>query len=113
VPLQVVWGENTYRDGIDITPEEFYMRLPDAKVMPSTSQPSPAAFKAVYEDLLQKGFDILSVHISSKLSGTLDSAIQARQSIAKGNISVDSFTTSMGMGFPPMAAARPPRRAPR
>jgi DegV family protein with EDD domain len=107
VPLQVVWGENTYRDGIDITPERFYTLLPDAKVMPSTSQPSPAAFKAVYEELLVKGCDILSVHISSKLSGTVDSAMQARQGFPKANIEViDSLSTSMGMGFPLMAAAR-------
>lgn len=107
VPLQLVWGEDTYRDGVDITPEAFYSRLPDAKVMPTTSQPSPAAFKAVYEDLLMKGHDILSVHISSKLSGTVDSAIQAKQSLPKGNIEViDSLTTSMCMGFPLLAAAR-------
>jgi len=107
VPLQVVWGEDTYRDGIDITPEKFYTKLPDAKIMPTTSQPSPAAFKAVYEELLKDGWDILSVHISSKLSGTVDSAVQARQSLPKGNIEIiDSLSTSMGMGFPLMAAAR-------
>ena len=55
VPLQVIWGEETYRDGLDLSTEQFYARLPEAKVMPTTSQPSPAAFRAVYETLLEFG----------------------------------------------------------
>lgn len=107
VPLQVIWGPDTYRDSVDIHPSEFYQRLQGAKVMPSTSQPSPAAFSAVYGALVAQGFDILSIHISSSLSGTMDSALQARKDYPKANISiVDSRTTSMGMGFPVLLAAR-------
>lgn len=107
VPLQLIWGEETYRDGIDITPEEFYIRLPDAKVMPTTSQPSPAAFHAVYKNLLEQGNEILSVHISSKLSGTVDSALQARQTFPNAPIEIiDSLSTSLGMGFAILEAAR-------
>ncbi len=107
VPLQVIWGNETYRDGIDIQPVEFYQRLSTAKVMPSTSQPSPAAFKALYEDLLSKGYHILSVHISSKLSGTLDSAIQAKQMLPGAPIElIDSQFTSLGMGFPILFGAK-------
>ena len=51
VPLQVIWGSETFRDGIDILPEEFYARLATSKVNPTTSQPSPAAFKELYEKL--------------------------------------------------------------
>lgn len=107
IPLQLIWGEDTYRDGVDITPLEFYTRLKDAKVMPSSSQPSPAAFQQVYTDLLDKGYDILSVHISSKLSGTLDSAIQAKNMIGTDRIAlVDSRTTSMALGFSALVTAR-------
>lgn len=107
VPLQLIWGDETYRDGIDITPEAFYTRLPHSKTMPTTSQPSPAAFRVVYEDLLHKGNDILSIHISSKLSGTIDSATQARQAFPDAAIEViDSLSTSMGMGFAVLEAAR-------
>ena len=107
VPLQVIWGEETYRDGLDITNEQFYARLGEAKVMPTTSQPSPAAFRTVYENLLDAGYDILSVHISSKLSGTMDSAIQARQTFPNAKIElVDSLSTSLGMGFAVLEAGR-------
>ncbi|MHB8857743.1 MAG: DegV family protein [Bellilinea sp.] len=107
IPLQLIWGEDTYRDGLDITPLEFYTRLKSAKVMPSSSQPSPAAFHSVYTDLLDKGFDILSIHISAKLSGTLDSAIQAKNMIGSDRIAlVDSKSTSMALGFLTLLAAR-------
>lgn len=107
VPLQVIWGEETYRDGLDLSTEQFYARLAEAKVMPTTSQPSPAAFRAVYENLLESGYEILSVHISSKLSGTMDSAIQARQTFPNAKIElVDSLSTSLGMGFAVLEAAR-------
>jgi DegV family protein with EDD domain len=107
VPLQVIWGDETYRDGIDINPEQFYTRLAQAKGMPTTSQPSPAAFIKIYEKLLDSGYDILSVHISSKLSGTVDSAIQAKQTFPGANIEIiDSLSASMGLGFSILEAAR-------
>ena len=107
VPLQLNWGENTYRDGIDLSAEEFYTRLQTASVMPSTSQPTPSIFESIYRDLLQKGYDIVSIHISSRLSGTLDSAIQAKNRIASGRIAVmDSLTASMAQGFIVLTAAR-------
>lgn len=107
IPLQLIWGEETYRDGIDITALEFYSRLKGAKVMPTSSQPSPAAFQRVYIELLDQGFDIVSLHISSKLSGTLDSAIQAKQMIGTDRIAlVDSKTTSMALGFSTLVTAR-------
>lgn len=107
VPLQVIWGEETYRDGIDITPEQFYKRLPESKINPTTSQPSPAAFRAIYENLLDQGYDILSIVLSSRLSGTMDSAIQARTTFPAARIEiVDALTTSMAMGFPVLEAAR-------
>jgi DegV family protein with EDD domain len=107
VPLQVIWGDDTFRDSIDITPSEFYTRLKGAKVMPTTSQPSPALFIELYRKLLDQGYDILSVHISSKLSGTLDSATQARDHFPGSAIElVDSMSTSMAVGFPVLTAVR-------
>jgi DegV family protein with EDD domain len=107
VPLQVIWGSENYKDGVDIMPDQFYTRLADTKVMPTTSQPSPAAFKVLYEKLIQSDFEVLSIHISSKLSGTVDSAQQACASLNHAPVEVlDSFSTSMSLGFQVMAAAR-------
>lgn len=106
-PLQLIWGEQTYRDGIDITPTEFYERLPQAKVNPTTSQATPAAFLDLYGKLLDEGYEILSMHLSSKLSGTLDSATQAKENFPGAKIAlVDTETTAMAMGFQVLAAAR-------
>jgi DegV family protein with EDD domain len=107
VPLQVIWDEESYRDGIDIQPLEFYTRLQSAKAMPSTSQPSPAAFEALYRTLLDQDYHIVSIHISAKLSGTLDSAYQARDHLKSDRITIiDSNATSMALGFPVLMAAR-------
>ncbi len=107
VPLQIIWGDETLKDGVDIQPSEFYPRLENSKVNPTTSQPSPAAFIERYQQLLDEGYDILSVHISSKLSGTMDSAIQAKTHFPGSRIELfDSYSTSMAMGFQILAAAR-------
>jgi DegV family protein with EDD domain len=107
LPLQVIWNGEILRDGVDIQPKEFYERLAVDKNMPSTSQATPEEFKQAYANLLNAGYDILSIHISGKLSGTLDSAIQAKRGLKDGNIElVDSNSTSMALGFQVMAAAR-------
>ena len=107
VPLQVIWEGKVFRDGIDITPKEFYTRLETAKHMPSTSQATPGDFITLYKSLLEQGYEILSVHISSKLSGTIDSAIQAKNALPDQRIElVDSLSTSMAMGFPVLNAAK-------
>jgi DegV family protein with EDD domain len=107
IPLQVIWGDTTYQDSIDIQPTEFYTKLETATVMPSTSQPSPAAFKKVYAELAEAGHDILSIHISSELSGTMASALQARDMLPDATIEIiDSGTTSLAMGLPTLIAAR-------
>ncbi len=107
IPLQVIWGEETFRDGIDIQPLEFYTRLKTAKVMPSTSQPPPAAFEQVYKTLLDQDYHVISIHISAKLSGTLDSAYQARDQFGSDRITIlDSKATSMALGFPVLMVLR-------
>jgi DegV family protein with EDD domain len=106
-PLQVIWDGQIYRDGIDILPSEFYHRLQQSKTMPTTSQATPAAFNELYRKLIDEGYSIISIHISSKLSGTLDSATQARANFPGAKIElVDSLSTAMAMGFQIMSVAR-------
>ncbi len=107
IPLHVVWGDEMFRDGVEISPEEFYERLPKSEIMPTTSQPSPKEFSEIYKKYLDKGNDILSIHISSKLSGTVSSAEQAKTSLGIKNIEIiDSYLTSLGTGLQVIAAAR-------
>lgn len=107
VPLQVLWDGETYRDGVDILPDEFYQKLQSSKTIPSTSQPSPQAFLEVYSKLSKENYDILSIHISSNLSGTVGSAEQAKSMLPDANIMiVDSRTTAMHMGFQIIMAAK-------
>jgi DegV family protein with EDD domain len=108
-PLSVIWGEEVHQDGVDITPVEFYTRLKASKTMPTTSQVTPAVMINTFQPLLEQGYDILGVFISSKISGTVQSAIQAREMISgAGNkiAIVDSLATTMAMGWPVLTAAR-------
>ncbi len=96
-PMTVIWGGEELMDGVDITPEEFFVRLTSEKVMPSTSQPTPGVMKKVYEELGAAGYDVLSVHISSNLSGTMNSALQAKEMLPDQNIEVvDTLNVSGG-----------------
>ncbi len=107
VPLTVIWGEENFYDGVDITPVEFYQRLEKAKVMPSTSQPSVADFEVLFRSLHKEGYDILAILISEELSGTISSATQAKKMLPEANIEiVNSRTLAMGLGFLVLAAAR-------
>lgn len=106
-PLQLIWGEEQFRDGVDIQPTQFYEKLQNAKIMPSTSQATPGAFKEIYKELLSQGYDIFSIHISSKLSGTIDSAQQAKAMLEVENIEIfDSKNAGMALGFQVLAVAR-------
>lgn len=108
-PQILIWGEETLQDGIDIQPSEFYARLKTANVMPTTSQVSIGTMRSIFRKLLDKGFDVLGIFISSKLSGTMDSAIQGRDAIGLGKEKVkifNSLSTAMAMGFQVLAVAR-------
>lgn len=108
-PQVLIWDNQTYRDGIDIQPTEFYSRLKTAKVMPSTSQVSPATMQETFQGLVDKGLSVLGIFISSKLSGTLQSAIQAKELMGSAGEKVtlvDSQSTAMALGFQALAAAR-------
>ncbi len=106
-PLEVIWGEKTYRDDIDITPTEFYTRLETADVMPTTSQATIKDFKEAFDRLHAEGYQILSILISEKLSGTISSAEQAKKMVPEATIEIfNSETTAMALGFQALAAAR-------
>jgi DegV family protein with EDD domain len=108
-PLSVIWGEQVLLDGVDIQPSEFYTRLADSKVMPTTSQATPAMMQKTFQSLLELGYDVLGIFVSSKISGTFQSALQARDMIASGceNIKVvDSLQTTMALGWPVLTAGR-------
>ena len=108
-PLSVIWGDEVYQDGVDILPAQFYERLAESKAMPTTSQVMPAMMQLVFESLLLQSYDVLGIFLSSELSGTVQSAIQAREMLpyAAENIAiVDSLWTTMALGWPVVTAAR-------
>jgi DegV family protein with EDD domain len=109
VPLGIVWDGETYQDGVDLKAEDFYRRLPAAKVMPTTSQISAMTLRGVFQSLLDQDFSVLGIFISSKFSGTYQSAVQAREELASAAeriAVVDSLTTTMAMGWLVLTAAR-------
>ncbi len=99
VPLIVRFGEEQYRDGVDIDADQFYAKLADAGVHPTTSQPSPDVFATLYRTLLADPDDhVVGLHISSKMSGTLQSATLAAQGFDSGRIHlVDTESVSGGL----------------
>ena len=107
VPLTLQWDGASYRDGVDILPDEFYTRLSDSKTLPTTSQATVNDFTQVYKRIMDEGFDILTLPISSGISGTYDSAIQAKAQLGEVPIEIiDTRLVSMALSFQVLAAAR-------
>jgi DegV family protein with EDD domain len=107
LPQVLIWGDKTYRDGIDIQPDEFYKRLEKASVMPSTSQALPADFEKVFRQLMDQDQHVLAILLSEKLSGTMSSAYQACANLPGAPVEiVDSYSTAMAMGFQLLQVAR-------
>jgi DegV family protein with EDD domain len=110
VPCQVFWGDRSYRDGIDLLPDEFHERLRRSSEIPRTSQPSVGLFEETYRKLLrEEGADALvSIHVAASLSGTLNAAWAAVQALPEPSrvTVVDSGQLSMGMGWAVVEAAR-------
>jgi DegV family protein with EDD domain len=107
IPLWVHFEEENYRDGVDLTTEQFYPMLSRARNLPTTSQPSVGEFLEVYRSLAGQAEAIVSIHISSELSGTVASALVAREMLHDVPVHVvDSRSTSMGLGLIALAAAR-------
>jgi DegV family protein with EDD domain len=106
VPLTLHLDGQSLLDGVDITPAEFYRRLPAATTHPTTSQPSPGRFAETYAALLKNHESIVSIHISQKLSGTFDSARQAADMTDPKRIRViDSGVASMSLGLITLVAS--------
>jgi DegV family protein with EDD domain len=100
VPLTVRFGDQQFRDGVELSADDFYRRLHRGSVHPTTSQPSPEDFASVYRDLLREADDqVLSMHITQKWSGTGQAAHLAAQEFGDRVVVVDSQTVSVGMQF--------------
>jgi DegV family protein with EDD domain len=99
VPLYVRFGDEVFRDYVELSPQEFYARLRTASELPATSQPAPGDFLAAYEELA--AYDrILSLHIPLKLSGTVESARRAGEELGGGKVrAIDSGTVSAGLAI--------------
>jgi DegV family protein with EDD domain len=106
IPLNVHFGDEVYKDGVDITPDQFYTKLKSAQIMPRTSQPSAGEFMELYKELAADADAIISVHISSHLSGTLASAETARGLVDIPVVAFDSRSASQGCARLAMLAAR-------
>ncbi|MFP4974528.1 DegV family protein [Paenibacillus sp. CN-4] len=111
VPLTLMFGSEAFRDNVDITPEQFYERLPRVSQLPTTSQPSPVEYMNVYRGIMERfpGSAILSFHISSGLSGTYQSAMLAKSMLEEEGeriTVVDSLSASYGFGMMVVHAAR-------
>ncbi|HTO24908.1 MAG TPA: DegV family protein, partial [Gaiellaceae bacterium] len=106
VPLYVNFGDESFRDGIELTATEFYDRLQAAPALPTTSQPTPADFLACYEGLGEYA-RILSIHISSRLSGTFQSAGTAAEMLGGDRVrTIDSQTASAAITMLGLAIQR-------
>jgi DegV family protein with EDD domain len=108
VPIYVRFGDKTYRDGVDIQVDEFYSMLSSSPYHPATSQPNPEDFTTVYKEYCDAVDGIVSIHISSKVSGTYNSAMMAQKTL-EGRCPIeviDSKFNSAGLGLIVMAAAR-------
>lgn len=114
IPCNIHFGDDVYKDGIDIGPDEFYSRLVSSSTLPTTAQPSVNDFLQVYKDLSSQGHDVVSVHLSAKLSGTLNSATQGKAALESSEGAetgnrveiVDSQLASLGLGAVVFAAAK-------
>ena len=108
VPLYIYFGDKVYKDGVDIGPDELYQRLEHDPLYPTTTQPMPADFANVYSSLSQDTDAIVSIHLSAKVSGTYNAALQGF-GIAKPKCEVhvvDGLSVSVGLGVVATAAAR-------
>lgn len=102
VPLKVIFSEKeTYEDGVDLTADQFYKKVEETNVIPSTSQPTPYEFEKVYESLQSEDTAIISIHLSAKLSGTHQAATIAKQAIENNEhiYVIDSKRASYAVGI--------------
>ena len=106
VPLQVMFGDQTFRDRVELRPDEFYRRMRESKALPTTSQPAPGAFVQAFRDARAEADDVVAILLASRLSGTFRSAQAAVKAAGLEHIHlVDSATASLGIGLLALRAA--------
>ena len=106
VPVNVHFGQESFRDGVELSTDQFFEKLVSSREVPTTSAPSPGTFLEVYRPLVEAGHQIVSIHISDKVSATLDSARQAASQLSSGDIHIiDSMQVSMSLGLQVITAA--------
>jgi len=108
IPLKVHFGNETYYDGVDIHPSDFYTKLEQSPELPTTSQPSPVDFMELYKKINAPGTEIISIHLSAALSGTYQSAMLAKSLLEEEAAIhiVDSRSASYGLGMLAVVAAK-------
>jgi DegV family protein with EDD domain len=107
VPLRVNFGQESFRDGVDLSTDELLARMEAAPSLPTTSQPTAGEFAAVFQDAIDAGRAIVCATIGSELSGTYQAAVTAAQQVAPDHVVViDGGTTTMHLGWPVVAGAR-------
>ncbi|MCX6000683.1 MAG: DegV family EDD domain-containing protein, partial [Chloroflexi bacterium] len=109
VPLYVHFGSEVYRDGVDLSPAEFYAKLAASKTLPTTSTISPGEFAQIYDTLAEQTDEILAIVLSAELSATHEAALQGRNLRQKTNCRVeviDSRLVTIAMGLVVIAAAK-------
>jgi DegV family protein with EDD domain len=107
IPLKIIFGDEAFRENIDLTTKEFYEKLAQTEKLPATSQPSPGEFQEFYEELTKDGSTIISIHISSLMSGTCQSAKIAQSVLTDRDITVvDSKLVASALGIVVLAAAK-------
>ncbi len=107
IPLWLLWEGESFRDGLDIDPAAFYKKLRTSKTLPTSSQPTVPEFETFFDKTLEGADTIVNVLVSSKISGTIDNATQAIARMPDKDIHlVDALSSSMGLGFCVLAAAR-------
>ncbi|HAQ08647.1 MAG TPA: fatty acid-binding protein DegV [Bacillus bacterium] len=105
VPLSISINGETYLDKVDLTPEEFILKMKSSSELPKSSQPAAGAFLKVYDELGGQGYDVISIHMSGGMSGTVRSAESAAQMTTANVRVVDSRFISKGLGFQVLEAA--------
>jgi DegV family protein with EDD domain len=106
-PVSIQFGTETYEEDVDIDRDLFYKRIDELGIIPTTSQPSPGRFADYYRELTDQGHSILSITVTSKHSGTYQSAILAKDMVPEADVEVfDSATISLGTGYMVLEAAR-------
>jgi len=107
VPINIQFGTETYQEGIDIDRPTFFRKLDEYPTIPTSSQPSPGQLVEVYRPLVEDGHSIISIHVTSKHSGTYQSALLAKSMMPEAEIEAfDSLSISIGTGYHVLTAAR-------